>query len=179
MSGRPSGDGRYNSPRYRTSKPSIFAGGCSSLLVGGTAVAVAIAMKIAIPVWNGRVSPVFDVAKAIRVVDVDVGRGCVSDGSTHTVAARRPVSTLTALGVDVLVCSAVSPPIEAAVLVSGIDVISDICGSPDEILQALASGDTELNRFRSPGSRRQGGPGSGGLATRERRGKGGHSVETR
>jgi predicted Fe-Mo cluster-binding NifX family protein len=136
-------------------------------------------MKIAIPVWNGRVSPVFDVAKAIRVVDVDVGSGRVSDGSIHSVDVGKPVSTLVALGVDILVCSAVSPPIEAAVLVSGVDVISDICGSPDEILEAIAAGDTELSRFRSPGSLRQRGSESERLPSRERRGKGGHSVETR
>lgn len=146
---------------------------------GGTPVATAVAMKIAIPVWNGRVSPVFDVARAIRVVDVDVGRGCVSEGSTHAVAARRPVSTLSALGVDALVCSAISPPIEAAVWVSGVEVISDICGSPDEILEALAAGDTELSRFRSPGSRRQRGLGKGKTPNQERRENGGHSVETR
>jgi predicted Fe-Mo cluster-binding NifX family protein len=139
---------------------------------------VVIAVKIAIPVWNGRVSPVFDVAKAIRVVDVDVGRGCVSDGSIHPVELGRPVSTLTALSVDVLVCSAVSPPIEAAVWVSGIEVISDICGSPDDILKALASGDTELSRFRSPGSRRRRGPSNGKTPNQERRKNGGHSVES-
>lgn len=135
-------------------------------------------MKIAIPVWNGRVSPVFDVARTIRVVDVDVDRGAVVADSTHALEPGRPVSALAALGVDVLVCSAVSPPIEAAVWVAGVEVISDICGSPDEILEALAAGDTELSRFRSPGSRRQSGLGSGGLATLERRKKGGHSVET-
>ena len=122
------------------------------------------AMKIAIPVWNGRVSPVFDVAKAIRVVDVDVGSRCVADGSIHSIDVGRPVSTLIALGVEVLVCSAVSPPIEAAVWLAGVEVISDICGSPDEILAALAAGDTQLSRCRSPGSRRQSGPGSGDLA---------------
>ena len=127
-------------------------------------------MKIAIPVWNGRVSPVFDVAGTIRVVDVDVDHGVVVADSTHALEPGRPVSALAALGVDVLVCSAVSPTIEAAVWVSGVEVISDICGSPDEIVDALAAGDTELCRFHSPGSRRQRGSESGKRPAFERHG---------
>jgi len=127
-------------------------------------------MKIAIPVWNGRVSPVFDVARTIRVVDVDVDRGAVVADSTHALEPGRPVSALAALGVDVLVCSAVSPTIEAAVWVSGVEVISDICGPPDEIVEALAAGDADLCRFRSPGSRRQHGSESGNRPDLERRG---------
>lgn len=113
-----------------------------------------VSMKIAIPVWNDRVSPVFDVARTIRVVDVDVGRGVVVSDSTHTLAPGRPASTLAALGVDVLVCSAISPSTEAAVWVSGVEVIPDICGSPDEIVEVIVAGDAELSRFGTPGSNR-------------------------
>lgn len=112
-------------------------------------------MKIAIPVWNGRVSPVFDVARTIRIFDVDVGRGIVVANSTHALELGRPASTLAALGADVLVCSAISPAVEAFVWVSGVEVISDICGSPDEIVEALTAGDAELSRFLAPGSHRR------------------------
>lgn len=112
-------------------------------------------MKIAIPVWNDRVSPIFDVARRIRVVDLDADQDLVVADSTYLLERGRPTSTLDALGVDLLVCSAISPALKAAVWVTGAEVISDICGSPDEIVQALAAGDADLSRFRSPGSRRK------------------------
>lgn len=112
-------------------------------------------MRIAIPVWNGRVSPVFDVARTIRVTDIDGVGGEPSELEMHAINSAQPRSTLAELGVDVLVCSAISAPLAAALLASDIDVISDICGSPDEIVAALAAGDNELRRFRSPGSRRR------------------------
>lgn len=112
-------------------------------------------MRIAIPVWNGRVSPVFDVARTIRVTDIDGVGGEPSGFEVHAINSAQPGSTLADLGVDLLVCSAISSPLEAVLWVSGIEVISDICGSPDEITAALAAGDNDLMRFRSPGSRRR------------------------
>jgi predicted Fe-Mo cluster-binding NifX family protein len=112
-------------------------------------------MKIAIPVWNDRVSPIFDVARTIRVVDLDTDRALVVADSTYSLERGRPTSTLDALGVDLLVCSAISPAVESAVWVLGVEVISDICGSQNAIVQALAAGDEELSRFRSPGSRKK------------------------
>lgn len=110
-------------------------------------------MRIAIPVWNGRVSPVFDVARTIRVADLDCQSGeLVVDGS-HVLNPARPASTLSELGVNVLVCSAISSPLESRLYALGVEVVSDICGSSEEIIAALAAGDVELVRFRSPGSR--------------------------
>jgi len=117
------------------------------------AVAKSDSMIIAIPVWNSRVSPVFDVAKTVRIADLDDQSGeLVADG-THVLSRTRPAAALSEIGVDVLVCSAISAPLEAALFGLEIEVISDICGSPDEIISAIAAGDTELVRFRSPGSK--------------------------
>lgn len=113
-------------------------------------------MKVAIPVWDGRVSPVFDVAKAIRVFDLGSGKNRPIEFETQTLNVARPATVLVDLGVDVLVCSAVSSMLETSLRAAGIEVISDICGSPDDIITALAVGDTALNGFRAPGSRPRG-----------------------
>jgi predicted Fe-Mo cluster-binding NifX family protein len=110
-------------------------------------------MKVAIPVWNGWVSPVLDVAKTIRVVEIEGGK--LMGSESLAVSDGRLASTLAELGVDVLVCSAVSAPLEAMLWVSGVEVISDVCGDPERIASALAGGDMELDRFRSPGSRKR------------------------
>ena len=119
----------------------------------GTEVAITlIAMRIAIPVWNDRVSPVFDVSRTIRIVDI--ADGAVSREAIHTLENEARASKLAKLGVDILICAAVSTPLEATLWVSGIEVIPDTCGTVEEIIEAFASGDTELTRFRSPGNSR-------------------------
>ena len=109
-------------------------------------------MRIAIPVWNGRVSPVFDVARSIRVVDLN--GGAVSRQANHTLENEARPSKLVKLGVDLLICAAISAPLEARLRVSGIEVVSGTCGTVEEIVEAFGSGDKELTKFRSPGNTR-------------------------
>lgn len=109
-------------------------------------------MRIAIPVWNNRVSPVFDVARSIRVVDI--ADGAVAHVSNHDLKDDHRVATLAKLGVDLLICAAISIPLESTVWVSGAEVISDTCGNVEEIIEAFSSGDRTLKRFRSPGNTR-------------------------
>jgi len=111
-------------------------------------------MRVAIPVWNGRVSPVFDVARRIHLASVDRETGLVRGESIHTLRHRQLASDLRGLGVEVVICSAVTPSLEALLWVSGVEVISDVCGRPEEIVRAFAAGDTALDRFRAPGSKR-------------------------
>ena len=110
-------------------------------------------MKIAIPVWDERVSPVFDVARSIRIVDIV--DGAVVDVSNRELESEQRTATLIKLGVDLVVCSAISIPLESTLWVSGVEVIPDTCGGAGEIIQALASGDRTLKRFRSPGNNRR------------------------
>ncbi len=107
-------------------------------------------MRIAIPVWNDRVSPVFDVSRSLLVVDI--ADEAVSREAVYTLENEARASKLVKLGIDALICAAVSTPLEATLWVAGIEVIPDICGTVDEIVEAFASGDKELARFRSPGN---------------------------
>jgi predicted Fe-Mo cluster-binding NifX family protein len=110
-------------------------------------------MRIAIPIWNGRVSPVFDVSRLIRVVDIH--DGTVTRASNRRLKAESRSLALLKLGVDLLICAAISTALESTLWRSGIEVLPDICGSADEIVDAFASGDKELSRFRSPGNTRR------------------------
>ncbi|MCU0305259.1 MAG: hypothetical protein MUC56_14500 [Thermoanaerobaculales bacterium] len=111
-------------------------------------------MRIAMPVWQDLVSPVFDVARTVLVADVDTVNGRTRAFESHAVDPARPATTLQNLGVDVLICSAISPPVEAALWMVGIEVVPDICGRPEEIVAAFLGGAEMLRRYRSPGSRR-------------------------
>ena len=116
----------------------------------GTRVAdIPAAMKIAIPVWNDWVSPVFDVAKRIRVTDV-------INGTIHNTLEHEPKNgdhdaMLSNLSVDVLICAAISPALETALRDNGVEVISDKCGPAAMIADAYLNGDKALRRFHSPG----------------------------
>jgi predicted Fe-Mo cluster-binding NifX family protein len=116
-------------------------------------------MRIAIPVWSGRVSPVFDVARSVRVVDLN--DGVEARASDLGLDDDRRAETLAKLGVDLLICSAISTSLESTLWMAGVEVIPDICGTVDEIITAYSNGETSLAKFRSPGNSRD--PGSRGI----------------
>ena len=99
-------------------------------------------------------SPVFDVAKKIRVVDIDAENGSLVSTATRTVDSGSTSATLTELGVNLLICSAISVPVESTLWVSGVEVISGICGPADDIVTAFIAGDTTLALFNAPGNAR-------------------------
>ena len=124
-------------------------------------------MKVAVPTLAGRVSPVFDVARSLTVVDVEgdmeVGRGAAILEETEPAPRARRVAQL---GVNVLICGAVSMPLEAMLVSAGVQVILHVCGPVEEVLQAFVSGRLTDQTFVMPGrwgrrrrvrSRRRGG----------------------
>jgi len=109
-------------------------------------------MRIAVPDWQGRVSPVFDVAEQVLLVDLDgrmeSGRRTEPLGSTAVHARAR---RLKELGVEVIVCGAISWQLEAFLGGSGIRVIPLVCGAVEEIVRAFREGTLADERFAMPG----------------------------
>ena len=95
-------------------------------------------MRIAIPICEGRISPVFDVARRLMVVDTEE-YGELSrmehalENAEITALARRVAE----LGVDVLICGAISRALEQRIEGEGVRVIRDNRGHVDEVLQAF------------------------------------------
>ena len=109
-------------------------------------------MKVAIPHWRGRVSPVFDVAGNVLVVEVDDGieqarRDVLFDVEDPQGRAVR----LTEAGANVLVCGAISRPLEMAVSAAGIAVIPQTCGDVERVLAAFITGQLADGSFLMPG----------------------------
>ncbi len=122
-------------------------------------------MKVAIPHWQGRVSPVFDVAGQILIVEIEGGVELARHEwrlDEEFVQARG--AWLARSGVDVLICGAISRALEVVVSQAGIDVISQICGDVEGILAAFIRGQLDEESFRMPGC------GGGGRRRRGRRG---------
>ena len=109
-------------------------------------------MKVAIPTWTGRVSPVFDAAKHLLIVDFDGDREIHREEVVIEESQLMPRAKRVAqLGVDVLICGAISMPLEAMLVSAGVRVIPHTCGTVEEVLQAFASGQLTDEMFLMPG----------------------------
>lgn len=103
----------------------------------------------------GYVSPVFDVARSVLAVAIQNGQaGACEDISLATVDPFLRAQELKNLGVNVVVCGAISRPYEYALSAKGIRVIGSVCGRVEEVLSALLNGTLDDERFLTPGSTR-------------------------
>lgn len=124
-------------------------------------------MKVAIPHWRGRVSPVFDVAGSVLLVEVHDGReqdrrDVAFDADDPYARAARLAET----GADVLICGAISRPLATAVASVGVEVIGQTCGDVERVLEAFIDGRLTDDAFSMPGCR----GGRGRFRGRRRRG---------
>ena len=112
-------------------------------------------MKVAIPIWEDKVSPVFDTSLRLLVVEVE-NRKEVSrfiyymDEQDLT----RKCSRISKLDVDTLICGAVSHPYLRMLLASGLEVIQQVSGRTEEVLEAYIQGKLFHSRFLMPGCKR-------------------------
>lgn len=111
------------------------------------------AMRIALPVWAGRVSPVFDVAQRILVIDVVGGEAAFSEN--HIVRGPDRAGLLAEVGVDVLICAAISDDLETRLVASGFEVVTEIRGEINDVIRAYVDGSLTSARFVMPGSHRR------------------------
>ncbi len=109
-------------------------------------------MKVALTIWEDTVSTVCDFASRILVLDV-IGNEVKSRSSvpfeTGTIPER--VNQLGALEVEVLLCGAISGPLERRILASGVKVIPCLRGPIEEVIGAYLDGHLLEPRFTLPG----------------------------
>ena len=128
-------------------------------------------MKLALATWNGRVSPVFDVARRVLVLDIEDGR--VTDRREEPLPGTDPLDQadrLAALAPQTLICGALSQRMEALLAARGIQVVPFTAGPVEEVLAAWLAGSLPNPALSMPGC---GGRGwCGGRRMRGRRGRG-------
>jgi predicted Fe-Mo cluster-binding NifX family protein len=109
-------------------------------------------MKVAVPVWQGRVSPVFDVAGQLLLVELVEGveasrRECrLPDAEPERRAAQ-----LAELHVETLICGAISRALEALLTENGIKVHGRVCGDVEDVLAAFVAGRLGDSQYAMPG----------------------------
>jgi len=107
-------------------------------------------MRLGVPVWNGRVSPLLDVATRLMVVDVIGGEATFTE--VHSIGSADRAIAVAEPGVDVLVCGAISRDLEERLLASGVEVIAEIRGDVNEVIRAALEGSLIQPCFLLPGS---------------------------
>jgi len=109
-------------------------------------------MIIAIANWQGMVSPVFDVSNKLCIIDVKNEK----EQKRENVVLKEMNFFLRAkemanMGIEVLICGAISHELETALISSGIKVIGFMCGEVESILKAFIRGSLSDSRFFMPG----------------------------
>lgn len=115
-------------------------------------VACGAGMTVGIPVWQERVSPVFDAASRLLVVRRHRGQAIECKEFVLTaMPAEALARSLTELGIDVLLCAAISETLRTALERAGVAVEAHLCGQVEDLLDAFHAGHWRRPEFRMPG----------------------------
>lgn len=110
-------------------------------------------MKIAIPVWENKVSPVLDTASRLMVVELKEGS---PQSRLEIYLDERDLSRrcmrIQDLCVDTLICGAVTRHFSELLKASGIKIIPGISGQPEAVLNAYLDGTLAHSKYLMPGS---------------------------
>lgn len=109
-------------------------------------------MKVALAVWNGRISPVFDVSRELLVIDVQGGRAVSRIGihfsNDHPM---HKVRRLAEMEVEVLLCGAVSRQLASTLEANGISLLGFISGDVESVIRAYLKGRLPSAEMSMPG----------------------------
>jgi len=107
---------------------------------------------VAIPYWEGRISPVFDVSAAVLIVKISEGK---EQSREHVTFSGEELQTrvhrLAETTAAILICGGISRSLEVAVTAAGIEVISQVCGEVEAVLAAFIGGKLNQDMFRMSG----------------------------
>lgn len=110
--------------------------------------------KAAFSAWGDRIAPVFDVAGQIHVVEIKAGK--IVRESRELLEELPPlqrVPRLVELGIDTLICGAISRHLHELIAANGIRVISFVTGDLSELIGIWLRGEFDGSAFAMPGCR--------------------------
>jgi predicted Fe-Mo cluster-binding NifX family protein len=109
-------------------------------------------MKVVVPIWRDRISPVFDTAGTLLVVEFESSRevsrfriNMQNDSLTYRVAKLKESDA------DVLLCGAISRPLFDMVTAAGIKVTPFLSGNLESLLTAFIEDRLADTRYLMPG----------------------------
>jgi predicted Fe-Mo cluster-binding NifX family protein len=109
-------------------------------------------MKVALPIWQGQVSSVFDFAHKLLIVELENGieKKRWEIDLTEQRGLKR-ADKLKQLGVGILICGAISRPLAEMLNSLRIEVLPCVRGSSEEVLNAYKTGQLNFPKYAMPG----------------------------
>ena len=109
-------------------------------------------MKIAVAVWKGQISPVFDTTAHILVAEIE-GRIPNNEEiiSLEGLSGYQRTEILEKLGVNLFICDGITRPLLDNIRSKSITVIHNICGPVDKIIEAFCQEKDIQALFSMPG----------------------------
>lgn len=109
-------------------------------------------MRIALPILGTRISPVFDTARRLLVVDAESGEELGREEARLTgLSPYRRAELLHELGAQVLICCAISTPLLWMVRRRQVEVVPHTVGNMDEVVRAYLTNELGRPCFMMPG----------------------------
>ena len=113
-------------------------------------------MKVAITVWENRISPVFDASHTLLIAEIEDSHTTNREYITFDPEqVSYLVETLTQLGITALICGAISEIPANTIEANRIELIPFISGSIDEVLNTYSKDYAIDAAFMMPGCSRQ------------------------
>jgi predicted Fe-Mo cluster-binding NifX family protein len=113
-------------------------------------------MIIALSIWNDRIAPVFDVAMQLLLVEVQESK--IEKQTLERLpsgAILEKTIRLQQLGINTLICGAVSEQVKLFLDMYGINVVAFISGDVQKVLKSWLSDDFNEADFAMPGCGKQ------------------------
>jgi predicted Fe-Mo cluster-binding NifX family protein len=113
-------------------------------------------MKIAVPYWEGKISPVLDTSSRLLVLEFE-GKKEVSRYEIALTACDLGLrcDSILQSGAEVLICGAISRPFYRMLTAAHVDVVPWVSGQVEEIVSAYFERTLNRDRFLMPGCRWQ------------------------
>jgi len=107
---------------------------------------------VSISIFNKRLSPLFDTSQNLLIVNLEgsqeKGREVISFGS---LSPLKKIEKLVEKKVDILICGAISNFFIHPLVKANIQVIGNLCGEYEEIIEAFKKNEIFLDKFLMPG----------------------------
>jgi predicted Fe-Mo cluster-binding NifX family protein len=119
-------------------------------------------MRVAISTWKGRISPVFDVARTLLILEIAEGEIVEKCEQSIGDSPAVRIEKIAEAGVQALLCGAISQSLAEMLAARGVKVVPFISGDVDEVVRAYVDGKLDSPRFAMPGYHRLQGRAKGG-----------------
>jgi len=109
-------------------------------------------MKVALTIWNNRISPVFDVAQQALLLEVE--QRVIQHQQVFDLPVDSAINKLTFLisqNVDLLICGAISRSLQLAIEEHGIKVYPFCSGEVSELIECWQKDQLDQVSFAMPG----------------------------